>query len=88
LLVAVLLLLLSLLFLVVAGWVVPFVWSLIIVGGLVGALLMAWVKYGRDVISLRELFAVPFYAAAKIPLYLQFITQRQKGWIRTGRDSA
>ena len=88
LLVAVLLLVLSLLFLVVAGWVVPFVWSLIIVGGLVGALLMAWVKYGRDVISLRELFAVPFYAAAKIPLYLQFITQRQKGWIRTGRDSA
>jgi len=49
------------------------------------AVLLAWWGWGRSVVSLRELMSVPFYVLAKIPLYLGFLTRRQKEWVRTDR---
>ena len=49
------------------------------------AVLLAWWGWGRSVVSFRELMSVPFYVLAKIPLYLGFLTRRQKEWVRTDR---
>lgn len=50
------------------------------------AVFLAWLGWGRAVISLSTLLSVPFYVLAKIPLYIRFWTRRQKEWVRTDRD--
>ena len=50
------------------------------------ALLAAWWKEGRKVISGRTLLMIPFYVMWKLPIYLRFFTARQTGWNRTQRD--
>lgn len=50
------------------------------------AVLLAWLGWGRAVISFSTLLSVPFYVLAKIPLYIRFWTRRQKEWVRTDRD--
>ena len=50
------------------------------------ALLAAWWKEGRKVISGRALLMIPFYVMWKLPIYLRFFTARQTGWNRTQRD--
>jgi hypothetical protein len=49
------------------------------------AILLAWLRHGRAVISGRELLHAPFYVAAKLPLYLGFLWRRQRDWVRTER---
>ncbi len=49
------------------------------------AVLLAWLGWGRRVVSLADLASVPFYVLTKIPLYLKFWTRRQKEWVRTER---
>jgi cellulose synthase/poly-beta-1,6-N-acetylglucosamine synthase-like glycosyltransferase len=51
------------------------------------AVLLAWGRHGRRVISFRDLACTPLYALWKIPLYLKFIANRQSEWIRTKRDA-
>jgi hypothetical protein len=50
-----------------------------------GAVLVAWAARGRDLVRPGELLAVPGYILAKAPLYLRFVTKRQKAWVRTDR---
>lgn len=50
------------------------------------SVLGAWLKFGRDVISLLGLLYVPFYVLRKIPLYLKFMVNRQVEWVRSNRD--
>jgi cellulose synthase/poly-beta-1,6-N-acetylglucosamine synthase-like glycosyltransferase len=52
------------------------------------AVLLSWHRFGRAIVSLRDLMSVPFYIAAKVPLYLQAVTKRQVEWVRTKRDDA
>jgi hypothetical protein len=54
----------------------------------VGAALVAWSVRGRDLVRLVELLSIPFYIAAKIPLYVRFLYRREKRWVRTGRDES
>lgn len=63
-------------------------WQLALGGaGLFGtAVLMAWLGWGRRVVSLVDLLSVPFYVLAKIPLYFRFWTRRQKEWVKTDRE--
>jgi cellulose synthase/poly-beta-1,6-N-acetylglucosamine synthase-like glycosyltransferase len=53
---------------------------------LVFAVLLAWMRFGRQVVPFRELLGIPFYILRKVPLYLGFVTARQKGWVRSQRD--
>jgi cellulose synthase/poly-beta-1,6-N-acetylglucosamine synthase-like glycosyltransferase len=53
-----------------------------------GAILAGWTAYCREQIPLRRLLAIPFYIAAKLPIYLAFFTKREHRWIRTQRDAA
>jgi hypothetical protein len=47
---------------------------------------VAWWKWGRESLSMRDLASVPVYALSKLPLYARFLVKPQKGWVKTGRD--
>jgi cellulose synthase/poly-beta-1,6-N-acetylglucosamine synthase-like glycosyltransferase len=47
---------------------------------------IAWVRWGRDTVSAASLLRAPLYAIGKIPLYLRFVTKRERLWIKTERD--
>ena len=49
------------------------------------SVLTAWFTRGRDLVRFAELMAVPWYIAAKLPVYLRFIVRRQRAWVRTDR---
>ena len=53
---------------------------------LIFAVLAAWTKFGRNILSLGSLAYAPFYMLAKIPLYLRFLVKRQVEWVRSKRD--
>ncbi len=50
------------------------------------AVLLAWSRYARHIISFRNLAYAPFYALWKLPLYLKFLAHRQIEWIRSERN--
>ncbi|MGE5469627.1 MAG: glycosyltransferase family 2 protein [Bacteroidota bacterium] len=50
------------------------------------AVTLAWAGWGRHLLSWQAALAIPRYAVTKIPLYLQFVRQRQTQWIKTRRD--
>jgi cellulose synthase/poly-beta-1,6-N-acetylglucosamine synthase-like glycosyltransferase len=54
---------------------------------LLSAILIAWMKFGRNDLPLLQLLIIPVYIFWKIPLYLKFLIQPQSLWIRTQRDS-
>ena len=63
----------------------------LMLGGFAGielglAAALAWIGFGREVISVTELIRIPMYMLWKIPLYLGFIFNREKQWVRTDRD--
>lgn len=64
--------------------------TLLLSGGLLGSLLLAvllaWIFFGRGVISFKQLCYAPIYALVKIPLYLKFFLNRQVEWVRSKRD--
>lgn len=64
----------------------PFHVALSALALLVAAVLVAWVGWGRRILSLRELAALPVYVLTKVPLYLLFWARRQTEWVRTRRD--
>jgi len=49
------------------------------------AVLLAWLRRGRDLIGFTELLSIPLYVLAKVPIYLRFVIRRQKEWVRTDR---
>lgn len=63
-------------------------WALALPGPmlLAVAVLAAWVRFGRLILSARELAYAPIYALVKIPLYLKFVVRRQVAWVRSERD--
>ncbi|MEC5218513.1 cellulose synthase/poly-beta-1,6-N-acetylglucosamine synthase-like glycosyltransferase [Actimicrobium sp. GrIS 1.19] len=71
------------------GWTgVAVPWGLALIGPLLlaGAVLVAWLRFGRAILSWRELAYAPMYALIKIPLYLKFVIRRQVKWVRSDRD--
>lgn len=68
----------------------PNTWLLVLPACLLGLLCLAvglaWWKYARHIISLRQLCYVPVYMLAKLPIYLKFFVRRQVEWVRSKRD--
>jgi cellulose synthase/poly-beta-1,6-N-acetylglucosamine synthase-like glycosyltransferase len=60
--------------------------SLITLGLFASVIAIAWYGWGRKVISFLSMLTIPFYMLSKIPLYLRFLTKRQKSWVKTERD--
>jgi hypothetical protein len=50
------------------------------------AVLTAWSRYARHVVSLTSLALAPVYVLWKIPLYAKFLVARQIDWVRSRRD--
>ena len=58
-----------------------------IAGGLLFlGVLLAWIRFGRDDLPLKNLVAIPFYILGKIPIYLKFLVNPQSRWLKTERD--
>jgi cellulose synthase/poly-beta-1,6-N-acetylglucosamine synthase-like glycosyltransferase len=53
---------------------------------LFGGVILAWYKYGRSDLSLRQLTMIPLYILWKIPLYIAFLLRPEQRWVRTKRD--
>ena len=53
---------------------------------LISAVLLAWLFFGRALISFKQLCFAPIYALAKIPLYIKFFVSRQVDWVRSKRN--
>ena len=53
---------------------------------LFSGVLLAWVKFGRSDLPLKNLLAIPFYILSKIPIYLKFLIKPQSRWLKTERD--
>lgn len=70
-----------------SGAIAPFIVSSAAAAVFTLAVSILWLRFGRDICSVEELSKVPFYVIAKIPLYLKFISNRQRAWVRTDRDS-
>ena len=76
--------------LAIAGWCLGangtiLAWPTALLAVFVATVLMAWVALGRDLVRLVELLSVPWYIAAKLPLYVRFFVRRQRDWVRTDR---
>jgi uncharacterized membrane protein SirB2 len=76
-----------------AWWLVasdpaPFIVALFALLLVLAAVGVAWWREGRRLIGLRELFGLPLYIAAKLPVYLRLLGKRQVEWVRTKRDGA
>lgn len=69
------------------GPIAPLVLGLLSMCSLSAAVLMAWRRDGRTVLSVKELAMAAVYVVAKIPLYFRFLFQRQVAWVRSKRDS-
>ncbi len=46
-----------------------------------------WWKFGRELLTVRELLGIPWYVISKLSIYFGFIFKRQKAWVKTERDS-
>ncbi len=65
-------------------WPWMFAWLLLILLGT--SVMAAWVKFGRSILSLRDLLCAPLYILSKVTLYLKFLIKRQVDWVRSSRD--
>lgn len=78
---------LSLLLALFGGPAGPLVLAVLAGAALGAAILMAWWRHGRAVLSGKELGLAVVYVLAKIPLYFRFLFRRQVAWVRSKRDS-
>jgi glycosyltransferase involved in cell wall biosynthesis len=53
---------------------------------LISAISIAWMGWGRNIISFSKMLLVPVYVISKIPHYVKFLFKRQKAWNKTERD--
>lgn len=49
------------------------------------AILMAWLRFGRGLLSGRDIALAGLYAISKVPIYLKFLVARQLSWVRSRR---
>lgn len=80
-------LMLATLVLLESGAIAPFIVGSAVAAVFALSVLVLWSRFGRDLCSFEELLKVPVYVVAKIPLYLKFISNRERAWVRTDRDS-
>jgi cellulose synthase/poly-beta-1,6-N-acetylglucosamine synthase-like glycosyltransferase len=76
----------SAIFLALTGVGIPFAFSLFGFGVISIAVLLAWARHGRDIISFGKLMLAPVYVLAKIPVYVKFFVNRQRNWVKTRRE--
>jgi hypothetical protein len=66
--------------------IIPAVIVTIAGGFLLTGVLLAWIKFGRSDLPLKNLIGIPLYILNKIPIYLNFLVKPQSRWLKTERD--
>ena len=79
--------LLALLVAILGGGIAVVQWAVAIGLLFSGAVLLAWWRVGRDVVSLYELALAPGYILSKLGLYGRVLIGRRVAWIRSKRDT-
>lgn len=74
------------LFMALSGYVLPLAIAILALAATMFALGLGWTRFGRHIISLKDLIGIPAYVVGKIPMYLSALRRRQVEWIRTRRD--
>ncbi|MDI1310107.1 MAG: glycosyltransferase family 2 protein [Methylotenera sp.] len=77
----------GILMLILTGQSTPWSWVLLDLLLVATSVILAWAKFGRNIVKFSELLMVPFYVLAKIPLYIKFVFKRQSEWVRSKRDN-
>jgi cellulose synthase/poly-beta-1,6-N-acetylglucosamine synthase-like glycosyltransferase len=77
---------LSLAFSLSAGIHWPLLAVAMALGAFAAAIALAWCGWGRKALPAASMLSIPGYLLWKIPIYLRFLTNRQKVWIKTRRD--
>lgn len=49
------------------------------------AIMLAWYKWARHLLTIRHILCIPLYILQKIPGHIKFVFKRQTSWIRTER---
>jgi cellulose synthase/poly-beta-1,6-N-acetylglucosamine synthase-like glycosyltransferase len=68
-----------------ADAIAPFLVSSLALLLIVASLALAWWRFGRDVISPRDILLAPAYCVGRLPSLLRYFVHRQVDWIRTDR---
>jgi hypothetical protein len=51
------------------------------------AILLGWLRFGRDILPLTSIVSVASYVLGKLPLYRQIVSRGDSSqWIRTDRE--
>jgi cellulose synthase/poly-beta-1,6-N-acetylglucosamine synthase-like glycosyltransferase len=77
--------------LIIGWWITAFGPALLIASSLMLAatmLVVSWAVYVRRWLPFSAFLAIPGYILWKLPIYLKFLTGREKAWVRTERDPA
>jgi cellulose synthase/poly-beta-1,6-N-acetylglucosamine synthase-like glycosyltransferase len=59
-----------------------------VAGLLCMALVLAWWRWGKGLVGVRDLGAVPRFVLGKLPILLRFVCNPQVEWVRTDRPSS
>lgn len=70
----------------VLGSSLPFICGSVTLGVLLASVLLAWLRFGREIVSLGTLLLAGAYVFGKLPLYARFIASRQVDWVRSRRE--
>jgi cellulose synthase/poly-beta-1,6-N-acetylglucosamine synthase-like glycosyltransferase len=71
---------------IAGGSGIPFVLALVALALVVAATKLAWLGFGRRIVSLAELLGAPLYILAKLPLYARILRRGKREWVRARRD--
>jgi cellulose synthase/poly-beta-1,6-N-acetylglucosamine synthase-like glycosyltransferase len=63
----------------------PFILTASCFAGLAISIGITWHRYGRDILPVRSLFAIPSYVLGKIGLYRRIFSGKSAKWVRTDR---
>jgi len=69
------------------GDVLPLGIALLAGACLLAAILVAWARFGRQILSLARLASAPWYVLSKLPVYIKFVIRREVEWVRSSRDT-
>jgi len=67
----------------VGGWPMGIAFTCLML--VLASSIRAWWMLGRDLLSIGELLRAPAHLFMKVPMYLKFVSRRQKEWVRTER---
>ena len=67
------------------SWIYTLIYLLYLIS-IVTIILIAWIRYGRDILNINELLRLPYFVCKKIIVYISYFVRKQSSWIKTDRD--